>query len=105
EPWRQILEEAASAESEEAQAWKQALLTAMSETVGAAQAQARLDALLKGDAPLLRVVELKRRAVQLTQSPFVAVHVAAIAASFRLGSLAAYQASRAQAEGEQDSSP
>lgn len=105
EPWRQIIKEAASADSEQAEAWKEALLTAMSETVGATEAQARLDALLKGDAALLRIVELKRRAIQLTQSPFVAVHVAATAASFRLGSLAAYLVSRAQAEGEQDSSP
>ncbi|HLT36036.1 MAG TPA: hypothetical protein VK034_07115, partial [Enhygromyxa sp.] len=105
QPWRQILEEAASAESEQAQTWKEGFLTAMSETVGAAEAQARLDALLKGDAPLLRIVELKQRAIQLTQSPFVAAHVAATAASHRLGGLAAYLASRAQAEGKQDSSP
>ncbi len=57
--WREALAELAGSESEEAQAWRAAVLAAATEELGAA-AEARVAALLGGDATLLRLVELGR---------------------------------------------
>jgi hypothetical protein len=87
--WRETLAELAGSDSEEAQAWRAALLASATEELGDA-AETRVAALLGGGAPLLRTVEFGRAAAKEAQSVFIAANTAAVAMSFRLSCLADY---------------
>ena len=101
--WRAVLSDIASSTSDDTQTWREALLTAASKTSGAPEAKARVETLLQGDAAVLRVAELSRRASHSAQSPFVDAYAAAIASSFRLSCLSSYLA--AAASDDDDNGP
>ncbi|PRP89975.1 hypothetical protein ENSA5_69160 [Enhygromyxa salina] len=101
--WRSVLTDVASSDSEAAAEWREALLSAATERMGAPKAEERVGALLAGDAPLLRVAEASLRVAASSQTAYVALYAAATATSFRLACLAAHLAAAAPDEGDEPS--
>jgi hypothetical protein len=98
--WRAVLTDMAASNSEEATQWREALLSAATQTFGA-DGEARTAALLQGKAPLLRVVQASRQAAEEAQSAFILAIAAAHATAFRLSGLAAYLAAASKDDNEQ----
>lgn len=97
--WHTVLTDVANSDLEEAQTWRDALLTAAIDETGAADPQARVEALLHGDAPLLRAIDLSRQAAEDAQTAFVLTYTAAKATGFRLSCLSAYLAAATKDDG------
>lgn len=96
--WRSVLQTMAESDSADAQTWRDALRASANEAFGQDNGQARADALLAGDAPLLRAVELGRSSATEAQSAFVLACTAGLATACRLSWLAAYLAVATQQE-------